>query len=170
MAWVYVGLGSNLGDRVQYLHQALEELKNLRHTIVKNCSHVYETEPVGVKEQPPFLNMVVELNSSMIPRELFWELKKIEQLLGRIKTERWGPREIDLDLLYYGNEVINESDLRLPHPEIANRRFDLVPMKEIAAEFLDPLHKRTITELLRYCPDMSTVRKSSQHVPLQAKE
>lgn len=166
MARVFIGLGTNLGDRLNFLRRALEEIRNLRQTILKNCSSIYETEPVGVKEQPRFLNMVVELDSSLSPRELFQHLKNIEQLLGRTKSERWGPREIDLDLLYYGDEVMNESELRLPHPEIAKRRFVLVPMKDIAAEFLDPLHKRTIAELLLCCSDTSAVRKSSELSPL----
>ncbi len=163
MARVFVGLGSNLGDRLDYVTRALEELKNLEGTVFKNCSSTYDTEPVGIKAQPQFLNMVVELDSALAPRELLQKLKGIERILGREKTERWGPREIDLDLLYYGGEVMNDADLKLPHPEIANRRFVLVPMKEIAPDFVDPLHKQTIAELLLCCPDTSAVRKSTQH-------
>jgi 2-amino-4-hydroxy-6-hydroxymethyldihydropteridine diphosphokinase len=84
--------------------------------------------------------------------------------LGRTVTERWGPREIDIDVLYYGDVVVKDAELCLPHPEAANRRFVLIPLKEIAADFIDPLHKRTIDELLRCCPDTSAVRRSSKLV------
>jgi 2-amino-4-hydroxy-6-hydroxymethyldihydropteridine diphosphokinase len=159
MAQVFVGLGSNLGDRRKFLRRAIIEMEGLKQTVLKNYSFIYETEPLGLREQPIFLNMVAELDSSLQPRELLQELKDIEKLLGRTKTERWGPREIDVDLLYYSREIINEEGLLLPHPEVANRRFVLVPMKDIAANFLDPLKKQTIAELLIRCPDTSAVRK-----------
>jgi 2-amino-4-hydroxy-6-hydroxymethyldihydropteridine diphosphokinase len=98
---------------------------------------------------------------------LLYAAKEIEQQLGRTETERWGPREIDIDVLYYGDVVVKDADLCLPHPEIANRRFVLIPLKEIAATFVDPLHKRTIDELLRCCPDTSAVRRSSKLVSQQ---
>ena len=165
MAQVFVGLGSNLGDRRKFLRRAIIEMEGLKQTILKNYSFIYETEPLGLKEQPIFLNMVAELDSSLQPRELLQELKNIEQLLGRTKTERWGPREIDVDLLYYGREIINEEGLLLPHPEVANRRFVLVPMKDIAANFLDPLRKQTIKELLLHCPDTSTCSEITYTFP-----
>ncbi len=162
MARIFVGLGSNLGDRLNYLHRAFIELTNLQQTTVKKCSSVYETEPVGVKEQPQFLNMVAELDSTLLPQDLLRRLKEIERTIGRTHNEHWGPREIDLDLLYYGEEIINDENLHVPHPEIANRRFVLVPMKEIAAEFLDPLRHLSVEELLQRCSDTSAVRKISQ--------
>jgi 2-amino-4-hydroxy-6-hydroxymethyldihydropteridine diphosphokinase len=117
MAQVFVGLGSNLGDRRKFLRRAIIEMEGLKQTVLKNYSFIYETEPLGLREQPIFLNMVAELDSSLQPRELLQELKDIEKLLGRTKTERWGPREIDVDLLYYSREIINEEGLLLPHPE-----------------------------------------------------
>jgi len=104
--------------------------------------------------------MVAELESSLTPTDLLHKLKSTENSLGRIHRERWGPREIDIDLLYYGDEVYNDAELHLPHPEIANRRFVLVPMKEIAAEFYDSLHHLNIKELLHCCPDTNAVRKA----------
>jgi 2-amino-4-hydroxy-6-hydroxymethyldihydropteridine diphosphokinase len=159
MAQVFIGLGSNLGDRVLYLQRAIIELKNSQQMIIMKYSSVYETEPVGTKVQPQFLNMVAELDSTLLPQDLLRRLKEIEYTIGRTHNEHWGPREIDLDILYYGNEVFNDENLQLPHPEIANRRFVLVPMKEIAGEYFDPLQRLSMTELLQRCSDTSAVRK-----------
>jgi 2-amino-4-hydroxy-6-hydroxymethyldihydropteridine diphosphokinase len=169
MARIFIGLGSNLGDRMYYLHQALVEIANSRQIIIKKYSSVYETEPVGKKEQPQFLNMVAELESTLLPQDLLQRLKEIENTLGRTHSEHWGPREIDLDILYYGNEVFNGEKLRLPHPEIVNRRFVLVPMEEIAGEFLDPKQCLSMKELLQHCSDTRTVRKISLPLDLQVK-
>jgi 2-amino-4-hydroxy-6-hydroxymethyldihydropteridine diphosphokinase len=136
---------------------------------MKKYSSVYETEPVGKNEQPQFLNMVAELESTLLPQDLLQRLKEIENTLGRTHTEHWGPREIDLDILYYGSEVFNDEKLQLPHPEIANRRFVLVPMREIAGEFLDPMQHLNMEELLQRCLDTKTVRKISLPMDLQVK-
>ena len=169
MSRIFIGLGSNLGDRAKYLNRALSELESLHQTTIKKCSSVYETEPVGVKGQPKFLNMVAELDSMLRPDDLVHELKGIEQRVGRTLNEHWGPREIDLDLLYYGGEMLNETSLQVPHPEISNRRFVLVPLKEIAAEFQDPLRHLSIEELLQRCSDTNSVRKTTTQIALQVK-
>jgi 2-amino-4-hydroxy-6-hydroxymethyldihydropteridine diphosphokinase len=169
MSRIFIGLGSNLGDRAKYLHRALSEMADLHQTAVVKFSSVYETEPIGVKEQPKFLNMVVEVDSTLRPDELVRELKEIEHRIGRTYSEHWGPREIDLDLLYYGGEMLNETALQVPHPEISNRRFVLVPLKEIASEFQDPLRHLSVQELLQRCSDPSAVRKTNQPMLLQAK-
>jgi 2-amino-4-hydroxy-6-hydroxymethyldihydropteridine diphosphokinase len=169
MVQVFIGLGSNLGDRAYYLHQALVEIANSQQIIIKKYSSVYETEPVGKKEQPQFFNMVAELESTLLPQDLMQRLKEIENTLGRTHTEHWGPREIDLDILYYGGEVFNDEKLQLPHPEIVNRRFVLVPMNELAGEFLDPMQRLSMKELLRRCSDIKTVRKISPPIDLQVK-
>ncbi len=169
MVRIFIGIGSNLGDRANYLHQALVEIANSENIFMKKYSSVYETEPVGNKEQPQFLNMVAELESTLSPQDLLRRLKEIENSLGRKYSEHWGPREIDLDILYYGSEVYNDEKLHLPHPEIANRRFVLVPMKEIAENFLDPMQRLSMTELLRRCSDTSVVRKISPPLNLQVR-
>ena len=168
MSRVFIGMGSNLGDKIKFLQRALTELENLLQTTIIKYSSVYETEPVGVKEQPMFLNMVAELDTLLQPDDLMHELKEIEHRVGRTGREHWGPREIDLDLLYYGGEVLNETSLQVPHPEISNRRFVLVPLKEIAAEFQDPLRHLSVEELLQQCSDTSSVRKTTQHLTSQA--
>ena len=169
MGRIFIGLGSNLGDRAAYLHRALSELGEMHQTTVKKLSSVYETEPVGVKDQPKFLNMVAELDSALRPDDLVRELKEIEHRVGRTLREHWGPREIDIDLLYYGGEMLNETALQVPHPEISNRRFVLVPLKEIAAEFQDPLRHLSVEDLLQRCSDTSSVRKTNQQMSLQDK-
>jgi 2-amino-4-hydroxy-6-hydroxymethyldihydropteridine diphosphokinase len=114
--------------------------------------------------------MVIELHTDMPSENFIQELKDIERTIGRTVSKRWGPREIDLDLLYYGSEVFNNDTLHVPHPEIANRRFVLVPMKEIAASFFDPLRHLTIAELLQRCADTNAVRKISEPMTFQTKE
>jgi 2-amino-4-hydroxy-6-hydroxymethyldihydropteridine diphosphokinase len=169
MDQVFIGLGSNLGDRTYYLRKALIELINSPHIIIKKYSSVYETEPVGKKDQPQFLNMVSELESTLPPLDLLRRLKEIENTLGRTHTEHWGPREIDLDILYYGSEVFHDENLQLPHPEIANRRFVLLPMKEIAGEFFDPKQLLNINELFQRCSDTSMIRKIFPPMDMQVK-
>jgi len=169
MARVFIGLGSNIGNRADYLQKALAEIANSEQIVLKKYSSVYETEPIGNKEQPQFLNMAAELESTLSPLDLLQRLKEIEITLGRRHSEHWGPREIDIDILYYGDEVSNDKRLQLPHPQTANRRFVLVPMKEIAEEFTDPLQRLSINELLRHCPDTGAVRKITLPMDLQIK-
>ena len=130
MTTAYVGLGSNLGDRLGYLRAAVAALaaRGLGPVAV---SSVYESEPLG-PPQPDYLNAVVSVSTTLSARELLETLKAIEAELGRRTTERWGPREIDLDLLLYGDEMLEEDDLIVPHPEMTRRSFVLVPLLEIA--------------------------------------
>jgi 2-amino-4-hydroxy-6-hydroxymethyldihydropteridine diphosphokinase len=158
---VFVGFGSNLGDRRAFLLRALQELGKVRETTVVGASSVYQTEPVGEKVQPEFLNMVAELRTSLRPVDLLRSMKTIEKNLGRSSTKRWGPREIDLDLLYFGDLVLNDEGLQIPHPENTNRRFVLIPMKEIAEDFIDPLRMLSMVEMLKRCTDTSAVRKAA---------
>ncbi len=161
----YVGMGSNLGDRLEYLRRAVERLRSLPDVTWRRNSPVYETEPVGIKEQPAFLNMVVEADVDSDAASFLANLKSIEAALGRTARERWGPREIDLDILYFGSEVINDGPLRLPHPELARRRFVLVPLRDLAPDLTDPLRKKSVKELLHACPDSGVVRTTQLIVP-----
>ncbi len=155
---VFLGLGSNVGDRLRFLQRAAGAIGELPMTNVIRGSAVYETEPVGRKEQPDFLNAVLEIESELSPEELFRLLKEIERELGRVSTGRWGPREIDIDILYAGDHVVNDVRLQIPHNEIAKRRFVLAPLAELAPEFRDPRNGLTVQGLLRSCPDTSAVR------------
>ena len=122
MTRAYLSLGTNLGDRNAYLEKARRALTLAGVRIVRQ-SQVLDTEPVGITDQPPFLNQVLEVETSLSPAELLKQIKDIERRLGRQRRQRWGPREIDIDILKYGDQVVDEKDLRIPHPEIPNRPF-----------------------------------------------
>ncbi len=130
MTIAYIGLGSNLGDRAAMLAAAIDALA--AHTSVTAVSSVYQTAPWGRRDQPTFLNCCVAIETSLAASDLLAVLMEVEMWLGRVREERWGPRTIDLDLLLFGDEVIASADLSVPHPRLAERAFDLVPLAEIA--------------------------------------
>lgn len=134
---VFVGLGSNVGDRLANLQAAVDALRSETVSSVIRVSSVYETDPVG-PAQPDFLNAVAELETDLSAIELLRRMKAIEERLGRLPRERRGPREIDLDLLVYGDHLVDEEGVRVPHPEIANRAFVLVPLEEVAPDLEVP--------------------------------
>lgn len=157
----YLSLGSNLGDRRGFLSRALSRLELEGHRILK-CSSVYETEPVDFTDQPPFLNLTCGVRSPVGPEELLRSCQKIEAEIGRSRTVPKGPREIDIDLLFFGDRLIATRDLTLPHPSLQNRRFVLEPLSEIAPSFRDPRSGKTIRTLLEHCPDRSWVRPAGR--------
>ncbi len=147
MAVVYISVGSNLGDREANCRIALEKL-NSEGIIVKKASSMYETEPWGFKDQPKFINMVIEVETELRPEELLMTLKGIEKKMGRKETIKWGPRIIDLDILFYNDKIINQDELKIPHPHMHERDFVLVPLSEIAPNKTHPILKKTIKELM----------------------
>jgi 2-amino-4-hydroxy-6-hydroxymethyldihydropteridine diphosphokinase len=156
---VFIALGSNLGDRAAWLRQAQEKLFSAPTVQLVAASAVYETEPVGKIDQPAFLNQVLEVRTTLAPENLLSRLLQVERELGRVRSERWGPRNIDLDLLAFGNRQANTSRLVLPHPELHRRRFVLQPWVEIAPEFIVPGFPATVEELLQNCGDNNRVQK-----------
>lgn len=134
MTRVFLGLGSNLGNRLEYLQQAIGLLEESPGVMIVRVSSVYETEPVGFKEQGRFYNAVTEIETSLSPRDLLKLILDIELRLGRVRTRPWGPRTIDLDILLYGDEVIEEPDMIIPHPRMVERAFVLIPLLEIWPE------------------------------------
>jgi 2-amino-4-hydroxy-6-hydroxymethyldihydropteridine diphosphokinase len=134
----FVGIGSNLGDREDNLRRAVELLSAEDGIAVTGVSEIRETEPVGPVEQGPFLNGAVRIETDLGPRELLARLLAVEQRLGRVREERWGPRTIDLDLLLYGDEVIDEDGLTVPHPRLRERRFVLEPLADLAPKLVVP--------------------------------
>ena len=153
----FIGLVSNRGDKEKNLHQALQLLAAKAR--VQRVSGFYETEPVGFEDQPWFLNAVAELETGLVPRQLLDFLLSVEAALGRTRSTRWGPRAIDLDLLFYGNEIIDEPGLKIPHPELHKRRFVLEPLAELAPDFVHPALKQTSKALLVALKDGKLVRK-----------
>jgi 2-amino-4-hydroxy-6-hydroxymethyldihydropteridine diphosphokinase len=170
MERVLVSIGSNIGDRLDFLQKAVDELGKVTGVTLRSVSSVYETEPVGKKDQPPFFNAALELASSIPAAQVLAALKEVERKVGRTPSERWGPREIDLDLIYVGALVAEEGRLVLPHREAANRRFVLTPLAEIAPEFVDPVRKVTLKDLLDSCSDSNSVVRISSTIQLPAAE
>ena len=147
MTVAYIGIGSNVGDRVENLRQALKYLDGIMS--LERLSGTYETAPRYVLDQPPFLNMAVGGDTPLEPLLLLEQLKKIEIDIGRVPTEeRYGPRAIDLDILFYGSDVVNEPGLSIPHPLMAEREFVLRPLADIAPNFRHPVMGRSVAEIL----------------------
>ncbi|MCD6335407.1 MAG: 2-amino-4-hydroxy-6-hydroxymethyldihydropteridine diphosphokinase [Candidatus Latescibacteria bacterium] len=148
MVEVYISLGSNLGDRQGLIHSAVDALRVLPDTEGWKISPLYETAPMEKTDQPYFLNAVLELRTGLSVRDLWRHMQRIEGELGRVRRERWGLRTIDLDLILYGNRVIEEKDLVVPHPRYRQRAFVLLPLLEIAPELTDPESGKKIREFL----------------------
>jgi 2-amino-4-hydroxy-6-hydroxymethyldihydropteridine diphosphokinase len=158
VAHIYLLLGSNLGNRDQNLRQAIHLIQQEVGKIV--CvSGIYETAAWGKTDQHEFLNQIVQLESSFSPEALLTKILSLETLMGRTRTEKWGERTIDIDILYYGDVVLNTNPLTLPHPGIPTRRFVLEPLCEIAPEFIHPGLKKSNAQLLTECQDPLAVKK-----------
>ena len=153
----YLGLGSNLGDREAHLRRAVSLLGAVGEITV--LSSVYETEPWGLTEQPRFLNMACGILTSLSPQELLAHAQDVERRLGRVRAVRYGPRTIDVDILLYGDLVVDTPELQIPHPGIPERAFVLAPLGEIAPEAEHPILKRRMGELLEGAPGRETVVK-----------
>lgn len=155
---VFLLLGTNLGDRRKNLMDALWAIE-ARAGMIRRRSAIYETEAWGVTNQPSFYNQVVQIATFLKPLELLDQLLSIEDTMGRLRNKKWGERIIDIDILFFGSDVIRSEDLTVPHPELHNRRFTLVPLAEIADEFIHPALHQTIHELLKNCPDPLGVKR-----------
>jgi 2-amino-4-hydroxy-6-hydroxymethyldihydropteridine diphosphokinase len=160
MSVIYLALGTNLGDRLANLRAAIDALAP--SVLHRQSSRIYETLPWGYTDQPAFLNMAVKCETDLEPESLLKRLKQIEVRVGRVESFRWGPRLIDVDILFYDDLILNTPPLVIPHPRLHERAFVLVPLADIAPDFVHPVLKKTITQLLADC-DTSGVKLHDQY-------
>ena len=145
---VFIAIGTNLGDKEENIRQSIKKMEQNNIHIIKK-SNVYKTMPYGYKNQPVFLNCVVQAETMLSPEELLYVLLSIEKQMGRKRKIHWGPRIIDLDIIFYDNLIINSSNLKIPHPDMQNREFVLKPLCDIAPNFVHPVLHKTVKELLK---------------------
>lgn len=157
MVNVFLLLGSNLGDRLTYLKQAIAGIGEMG--IIIKTSSVYETQALGKTTDPDYLNQVLLLETALPPRHILETIWQIEQDMGRERVGKWGSRTIDIDILFYDNKIINEPGLIIPHPELHKRRFTLEPLSEIAPDFIHPLLNASILKLKNTLADCMVVKK-----------
>ena len=158
----YIGFGSNIGDRFAHIQNAIHALAKTEGITLQKISSVYKTDPVGYAAQAEFLNGAAAIQTSLPPLALLHALKDIETAIGRQHRLRWGPREIDLDILIYGDVCLQTEELVIPHPEMHRRRFVLVPLAEIAPDLVHPVFQETIHALLENLEDDKSVSKNEQ--------
>ena len=157
MSTVFVGIGSNLGNRIENCANAVRKISDF--ATVSAISSIYETEPVGNEDQPNFINCAVKIETDLSPYDLLLSLQSIEDILGRERIQKWGPRIIDLDILFYNDLVIESDELIVPHPMAHLRRFVLEPLSEIAPDLIHPTLKVSVSKLLEGLDDPKSVVK-----------
>ena len=163
MNTAYLLTGGNLGDRHANLLQAKQLVSELCGPVIK-ASSLYETAAWGLTDQPAFLNQALEITTSLNAKQLMRKILRIEKIMGRVRKEKFGPRIIDIDILFFNDELHDLKFLKIPHPELQNRRFVLTPLAEINPEFRHPVLNKTIAELLEECPDNLEVRKTTDQI------
>jgi 2-amino-4-hydroxy-6-hydroxymethyldihydropteridine diphosphokinase len=165
MEKVFLSLGSNLGDRLDYLKKGIEELSKDVLIKIDVVSSVYETEPVGYANQPCFLNLVLEIKTGYNPEQLLSVCKNIENKLGRVVRGKWMEREIDIDIIFFGNQIVETDSLVIPHKELYNRKFVLEPLNEIAPMFQCPNTLLSVNKLLCSCGDDTKIKNIFKLIP-----
>ena len=148
MTLVYLSIGSNKGDRVNFIHQATSLIANSKDIKLVRASTLYESEPWGNKNQPWFVNASLEIKTTLNPQDFLSRMQEIETQLGRVRTgEKWLEREIDIDIIFWGNEILNYENLKVPHPYAHKRAFVLVPLLELIPDFIHPVIKKSLLDI-----------------------
>ncbi|MEJ7646689.1 MAG: 2-amino-4-hydroxy-6-hydroxymethyldihydropteridine diphosphokinase [Chryseolinea sp.] len=155
---VFLLLGTNMGDRRKNLSDALWAIE-ARAGMIRKRSGIYETAPWGKSDQSAFYNQVIQISTFLKPKDLLDQLLTIETTMGRLRNEKWGERIIDIDILFFGDLVIEEENITIPHPQLPNRKFALAPLSEIADDFIHPKLFQTVHELLKNCEDFLEVKR-----------
>lgn len=166
MNTIYLLAGTNVGDRINNIETAVNLIREMIGKIIR-CSLVYETEAWGNNDQPDFLNQVLIVQSSLDAAACMQQIFSIEKKMGRVRTEKNAPRIIDIDILFFNNETINKPHLQIPHPQIQNRRFVLIPMNELSPALVHPVLNKSIGDLLAACNDRLEVRVAPPAYPLR---
>lgn len=155
----FLGMGTNLGDRLKQLRQAIAMLQQAKGIQVNQVSSVYQTSPVGYLNQPHFFNLVCRIQTVLTPMELLQQTQLIEQKLQRKRTLRWGPRTIDLDILLYGTAIVKRSNLTIPHPRMQERAFVLVPLYELVGDIVIPGTNQLMSQWMNQIPEDQKIKK-----------
>jgi 2-amino-4-hydroxy-6-hydroxymethyldihydropteridine diphosphokinase len=155
----YIAIGSNIGNPRGNCIEAIHEISKHDSIKIISKSSFYQTSPIGPIQQEWFINSAIKINTSLTPIKLLTNLLNIESTMGRVRQEKWGPRLIDLDLLFYDNQILNQEEITIPHPEISKRNFVLIPLCEIAENLHHPILKKTIKTLLNESTDNAKVKK-----------
>lgn len=158
----FIGIGSNLGEKEKNIRRAVDEIAVMPFTKLITVSSLYDSEPVGEVEQGNFVNAVALVETDLPARRLLWNLMLIEQRMGRVRTVRWGPRTIDLDIVLYGKNIVEEDGLVIPHPEMEKRAFVLIPLLEIEPDLVHPRTKEPVRKLLKKVKSHSSVKRKGR--------
>lgn len=156
MAEAFIAIGSNLNDRKKYMINAVKELCSFSKIVI--IAPLYKSEPYGFTNQPYFFNSAILLETDVGPQELLDKLKGVEKKLGRKSCKRWGPRKVDLDIIFYNQKIVKTDQLTIPHSDFHNRNFVLRPLADIAPDFVSPVHHETISQLLGSCQDETKIK------------
>ena len=157
MSTVVLHIGSNVNDRLSALELARIQISR-RIGVIHSYSKIYETKPWGYTEQNDFLNQAIIVETALSAEAILQDIQIIESKMGRMKVQKWGPRVIDIDIIFYNDKIIEKDHLKIPHPEITNRNFVLVPLLDICPRYVHPIHKKTVRELSEECADKNEVK------------
>ncbi len=160
---VILSIGSNLGNRIEFLKSSIKNLEILKDVVIVKVSDVYKTEPIGVSKQSNYFNSIVYLKTDLSPNDLLSEINEIEKMYKRERIIKWGPRTLDIDIIDYDNKIINTEQLTLPHPRMHKRRFVLIPMTEIDPYYIHPLYNISLFTMLKQTEKQKCVKMNMEN-------